>query len=190
VRPVCSLMLAAALVFVSAQAVLAAKPGMEPLELPPSLELAAGEACQDFPLLVEFLANRGKTLTFFDNEGNAIQQIGTGTLKIRVTNLADESVAPLQLNISGPIHIALHPDGSATLVFGGRGISLFPPGPSCSPQVARWSNLTPRARSSPSRTWASRRTSAWRSPDSPLISASTNSGRIRCQARQRLRPSC
>jgi hypothetical protein len=121
-------MLAAALVFVSAQAVLAAKPGMEPLELPPSLELAAGEACQDFPLLVEFLANRGKTLTFFDNEGNAIRQIGTGTLKIRVTNLADESVAPLQLNISGPIHIALHPDGSATLVFGGRGISLFPPG--------------------------------------------------------------
>ena len=118
---------AAALVLVSAQAVLAAKPDRAPLELPPSLELAAGEACE-FPLLVEFLANNGKTLTFFDNDGNALRQIGTGTLKIRVTNLADESVAPLELNISGPIHITLHPDGSATLVFGGRGISLFPPG--------------------------------------------------------------
>jgi hypothetical protein len=127
VRPVRSLMLAAAFVLVSAQAVLAAKPDSEPLELPPSLELAAGEACE-FPLLIEFVANRGKTLTFFDNEGSAIRQIGTGALKIRVTNLADESVAPLELNISGPIHIALHPDGSATLVFGGRGISLFPPG--------------------------------------------------------------
>ena len=126
-RRVYCLLFAAALVLVSAQAVLAAKPDKAPLELPPSLELAAGEAC-DFPLLVEFLANRGKTLTFYDNEGNPIRQIGTGTLKIRVTNLADESVAPLALNISGPIHITLHPDGSATLVFGGRGISLFPPG--------------------------------------------------------------
>jgi hypothetical protein len=125
-RRVFCLLFAAALVLVSAQAVLAAKPDRVPLELPPSLELAAGEACE-FPLLVEFLANRGKTLTFHDNEGNAIRQIGTGTLKIRVTNLADESVAPLELNISGPIHITLHPDGSATLVFGGRGISLFPP---------------------------------------------------------------
>ena len=122
-----SLLFAAAIVLVSAQAVLAAKPDRAPLELPPSLELAAGEACE-FPLLVEFLANRGKTLTFYDNEGNAIRQIGTGTLKIRVTNLADESVAPLELNISGPLHTTLHPDGSATLVFGGRGISLFPPG--------------------------------------------------------------
>jgi hypothetical protein len=127
VRQVCSLMLAAALILVSAQAVLAAKPDREPLELPPSLELAAGEGCE-FPVLIEFLANRGKTLTFFDNDGNAIRQIGSGTLKIRVTNLADDSVAPLELNISGPLHIALHPDGSATLVFGGRGISLFPTG--------------------------------------------------------------
>ena len=127
-RSFCSLLSAAALVLVSTQAVLASKPATEPLELPPSLELAAGEACQEFPLLVEFLANNGKTMTFFDNEGNAIRQIGTGTLKIRVTNLADESVLPLELNISGPIHTALHPDGSATLVFGGRGISLFPPG--------------------------------------------------------------
>jgi hypothetical protein len=111
----------------SAQAVLAAKPDRVPLELPPSLEFAAGEACE-FPLLIEFLANGGKTLTFFDNEGNAIRQIGTGTLKIRVTNLADASVAPLELNISGPLHTALHSDGSATLVFGGRGISLFPVG--------------------------------------------------------------
>jgi len=126
-RRVLSLWFAAAIVLVSAQAVLAAKPDRAPLELPPSLELAAGEACE-FPLLVEFLANRGKTLTFYDNEGNAIRQIGTGTLKIRVTNLADESVAPLELNISGPLHTTLHPDGSATLVFGGRGISLFPPG--------------------------------------------------------------
>ena len=84
-------------------------------------------ACE-FPILVEFLANGGKILTFHDDEGNPIRQIGTGVLKIRVTNLADESVAPLELNISGPIHTTLHPDRSATLVFGGRGISLFPPG--------------------------------------------------------------
>jgi hypothetical protein len=126
-RRVFGLLFAAALVLVSAQAVLAAKPDKAPLELPPSLELAAGEACE-FPLLVEFLANRGKTLTFNDSEGNAVRQIGTGTLKIRVSNLADESVAPLELNISGPLHTTLHSDGSATLVFGGRGISLFPAG--------------------------------------------------------------
>ncbi len=126
-RRVLSLWFAAALVLVSAQAALAAKPDNTPLELPPSFEFAAGEACE-FPLLIEFLANRGKTLTFYDNEGNAIRQIGTGSLKIRVTNLADESVPPLELNISGPLHTTLHPDGSATLVFGGRGISLFPPG--------------------------------------------------------------
>ena len=121
------LLFAVALVLVSAQAVLGAKPDRETLELPPSLQVAAGDTCE-FPLLVEFLVNGGKILTFFDNEGIAIRQIGTGVLKIRVTNLADESVAPLELNISGPIHTTLHPDGSATLIFGGRGISLFPPG--------------------------------------------------------------
>ena len=126
-RRASSLLFAAALVLVSAQAVLAAKPDRDPLELPPFLEVAAGDACE-FPILVEFLANGGKMLTFFDDEGNAIRQIGTGVLKIRVTNLADASVAPLELNISGPIHTTLHPDGSATLIFGGRGISLFPPG--------------------------------------------------------------
>ena len=126
-RRVYALALAAVLVLLSAQAVLAVKPDRVALELPPSLELAAGEACE-FPLLVEFLTNRGKTVTFFDSQGNAIRQIGTGALKIRVTNLADGSVTPLELNISGPIHITLDEDGSATLVFGGRGISLFPPG--------------------------------------------------------------
>ena len=126
-RRVFCLLFAATLVLGSAQAVLAAKPDRVPLELPPSLEFAAREAC-DFSLLVDFLANGGKTLTFFDHEGNAIRQIGTGTLKIRVTNLADASVAPLELNISGPLHTTLHPDGSATLIYGGRGISLYPPG--------------------------------------------------------------
>jgi hypothetical protein len=126
-RRIFCLLLAATLVLGSAQAVLAAKPDRVPLELPSSLEFAAGEACE-FPLLVEIRANRGKTLTFFDNEGNAIRQIGTGTLKIRVTNLADESVGPLELNISGPLHTTPHPDGSATLIYGGRGISLYPPG--------------------------------------------------------------
>ena len=43
------------------------------------------------PVLDEFLANRGETLTFYDNGGNAIRQIGTGTLKqSRASNLADE----------------------------------------------------------------------------------------------------
>ncbi len=45
-----------------------------------------------------------------------------------MTNLDDESVAPLALNLSGPIHTTLHPDGTSTLVFGGRGISLYPAG--------------------------------------------------------------
>ena len=121
------LLIAAAMVLVSAQAVLAAKPDNVPLELPPTLVFGAGDACE-FPILVEFLANNGKTMTFYDNDGNAIRQIGTGTLKVRLSNLADEAAAPLERNISGPIHTELHPDGSATLVFGGRGISLFPPG--------------------------------------------------------------
>ena len=89
--------------------------------------MPAGAACP-FDVTVDFLANRGKNLTFFGRTGEPIRSIGTGTLKIRVTNTTDADHPSATLNISGPIHTRYHADGSSTAVYGGRSISLYPPG--------------------------------------------------------------
>ena len=119
--------LAVALACALAAPTLAAKPERTPVEFPPSIDLPAGAVCP-FDVTVDFLVNRGKTLTFFDRTGEPIHSIGTGTLKIRLTNTTDSDEPSVTLNISGPIHTQFHADGSSTAVYGGRGISLYPPG--------------------------------------------------------------
>lgn len=113
-RSFSSVVLAAALAAVLAAPALGAKPSREPLELPPSIDFAAGEVCP-FAVTVDFLANNGKTMTFFDEDGEPIRAIGTGTLKIRVTNTSDPDEPVVDLNISGPVHTEFHADGSTTL---------------------------------------------------------------------------
>jgi hypothetical protein len=120
-------LLAVALAGVLTAPTLAARPERTPLELPPSIDLPAGAACP-FDVTVDFLANRGKNLTFFGRTGEPIRSIGTGTLKIRVTNTTDADHPSATLNISGPVHTRYHADGSSTAVYGGRSISLYPPG--------------------------------------------------------------
>jgi hypothetical protein len=122
-----SLVLAATLASVLVAPALAVKPDREPLELPPVIEMGAGDVCP-FAVTVEFLANNGKTMTFYDQAGEAVRSIGTGTLKIRATNTSDPDQPSVTLNISGPIHTVFHADGSSTLYFGGRSISLYPAG--------------------------------------------------------------
>jgi len=122
-----SLLMAAALVAVLVAPTLAAKPDRQPLELPPTIEFPAGELCP-FAVTVEFLVNKGKTMTFYDPDGTAVRSIGTGSLKIRVTNTTDPDEPSATLNISGPGHTMFHADGSSTLIFGGRSISLYPAG--------------------------------------------------------------
>ncbi len=124
-----SIVLAATLVAVLAAPALAAKPSREPLELPPSIDFAAGEICP-FAVTVDFLENRGKTVTFFDKAGEPVRSIGTGTLKVTFTNTTHADEPSVTLNISGPVHTWYHADGSSTVVYGGRSISLYPPGSS------------------------------------------------------------
>ena len=119
--------LALALTGVVAGPALAAPPDREPLELPPSIDFAAGEACS-FDLRVDILANKGWTTTYFDRSGAPVRAIGTGSLKIRATNIDDADEPSVTLNISGPIHTWFHADGSSTSVYGGRSASLYPVG--------------------------------------------------------------
>jgi hypothetical protein len=126
-RLVGSMIVGLALVAMMTGPALAAKPVVTPLELPPQLELPAGSVCP-FDVTVDFLANKGKTTTFSDASGNPTRSIGTGTLKIRVTNTTDPARPSTTLNISGPVHTRFHADGSSTQVYGGRSVSLFPPG--------------------------------------------------------------
>jgi hypothetical protein len=62
---------------------------------------------------------------FSDANGDAVREIDSGHLTVRVTNRATgESVT---YNISGPTLIRYHADGSQTLVAVGPGLfSLFP----------------------------------------------------------------
>ena len=107
----------------------AARPERTPLELPPSIEFAAGEICP-FAVTVTFLENRGKDITFFNRSGDPVRSIGSGKLQIAMTNTDDPDEPTITLNVSGPIHTKFHPDGSSTSIYGGRSISLYPAGTS------------------------------------------------------------
>ncbi len=114
------------LVLAIATPVAAGKPDRQPLELPPELDLAAGDVCP-FAVHVEFLVNREKVTTFYNRAGDVARVLTTGFLVVRLSPLDDPETS-ITINISGPSRQVFRPDGTSTLTYGGRSISLYPPG--------------------------------------------------------------
>jgi hypothetical protein len=99
------------------------KPTVEPVVVPPEgLFLPAGTACE-FDLQADFLVNREKITFFLDAAGNPTRVLTTGSLLVRLTNVEDD--ISVILNIGGPVQVTANPDGTATLVFLGRGIAFL-----------------------------------------------------------------
>jgi hypothetical protein len=116
--------LALALVLMTASSVLAAKPTRQPSTLPPALYFAAGELCP-FAAHVDFVVNRQVDTLFFNRNGDLIRIISTGALRAVLTS-PDYPGRSLERNISGPVHQTFHPDGSFTVILGGRSASPWP----------------------------------------------------------------
>lgn len=94
--------------------------------------VAAGLACA-FPLHGEPLIDQEVTKTFPPEPNGDVRQIITGRLVFELSNLdTDKS---LIVNISGPVLVVRHPDGSIRADFGGRSGPItfsptdIPPGP-------------------------------------------------------------
>ena len=113
------------LLALSASTATAAKPERQPLELG-DFDFAAGDVCS-FAVHVEFLVNREKMTTFYDREGDVTRVLTTGSLVVRLSPV-DDPDRTTTLNISGPSHQVFRADGSSTLTYAGRSISLYPPG--------------------------------------------------------------
>jgi hypothetical protein len=77
-----------------------------------------------FDIAVEFVQNREILTTFYDADGTIVRQSVTGTLKVRLTNLKDDTHSRY-FNISGPSETRFLPDGSSRLVATGTSIQLF-----------------------------------------------------------------
>jgi hypothetical protein len=80
----------------------------------------------DFEVAVDILANKEIVTTFTDQEGNLTQQLITGVLKFRLTNLSTGE--SLDLNISGPARSVFAADGSFTVFGEGRALWPVPEG--------------------------------------------------------------
>jgi hypothetical protein len=72
------------------------------------LEFAAGEACEDFGVLVETLSGKGHD-RIRDRDGTLFIQT-TGSWKARITNL--ETGESITRNFSGPVNNWFFPDGA------------------------------------------------------------------------------
>ena len=118
-----AVMLAGALLIVSAHPALADGPIIEP---GPSttLQFRAGEVCE-FPVSVETIVNQSLQKVFLDASGEPERIILTGQVILRLTNL--ETGASIDVNASGPALIIPHDDGSISLVGHGRGVQWFTP---------------------------------------------------------------
>ena len=111
------------LVVAPATAVQARQPVRQPA---PDLELSvdAGDFCP-FAVSIETLVNREKQLIFLDEADNPVRIIITGTLIVRITN--DDSGESVVRNISGPVVLSFHDDGSLTVKLTGPTLlGLFP----------------------------------------------------------------
>ena len=115
-----------ALLVMPASSVFAAKPDRQPSSLPPFIDFAAGELCP-FATRVEFFVNRQTDKFFFNSNGDLVRIISTGSLRARLTT-PDDPDAVLEANISGPVHVRFHADGSQTVILSGRSGSPYPPG--------------------------------------------------------------
>jgi hypothetical protein len=85
----------------------------------------AGQACP-FALQIETVVDNEKAAVVFPADANGdVRVIITGRLVERLTNL--ENGNSLVENVSGPVFLTIHPDGSFDAVLGGRSeITLYP----------------------------------------------------------------
>ena len=125
-RLVPALALALALVAMSVGSAAAiGKPDRVPVELPDSIDFAAGEVC-DFAVHLVFTTNREYLTTWYDKNGNPIRDNYTGTLTIRITNLDANPPRSADLNIGGPGGDTYFADGSSFDDFHGHGFPVLP----------------------------------------------------------------
>jgi hypothetical protein len=120
---VCGLLTCLALVVsLGAPAVFAAGPSREPLALPDSISLAAGDACA-FPVRIDVLVNGEYTTTFPEGNGET-RILTTGRLIVGLVN--ESSGAQIVVNISGPGLTVVHADGSSTVTLSGQSLPFVP----------------------------------------------------------------
>jgi hypothetical protein len=114
-KAMCSVAAVLLVAAISVPIAAADKPVIEPL---PAEDFVVPASVCGFDVLVEFLENKGKAITFSDG-GTII----TGALKVRLTNLADPT-SSIVLNISGPGKF----DASGALTATGPWLFFFLPG--------------------------------------------------------------
>jgi hypothetical protein len=93
------------------------KPTRSPLPDSDPFQIPAGEACS-FGVFVETIVNNQVVTTFPPEPNGDIVQLATGDFVTRMTNTSTGK--SITINISGPGHVTIHPDGSATLEATGR----------------------------------------------------------------------
>lgn len=76
-----------------------------------------------FNILVHFVQNNEVATTFYDQDGNVVRQLVTGTLKVQLTNEEVPGNSDL-FNISGPGEFTPQQDGSTLLVGEGTWINF------------------------------------------------------------------
>ena len=102
-------------------------PERNPVDLPPGTSFTltdtlGGNPC-GFEVQLQVVSNKEVMTTFAQKAGTTSIHV-TGTLKVRLTTDAGRSA---DLNISGPTHLTLNPDGSVTQVALGRALWVFDP---------------------------------------------------------------
>jgi hypothetical protein len=93
-------------------------------DLQQTFDIPAGGACS-FELAGTPIANNETTTTFPPDANGDIREIITGTLELQLTNVGTGN--SLDVNVSGPGTVVLHPDGSASEDLQGHAVVLFFP---------------------------------------------------------------
>jgi hypothetical protein len=121
-RKLVMVLLGAALVALPAGPALARGPIIEPAPAGDAL-FPAGQFC-DFPVMLEVLVNRERTITFLNDQGGLERQLIVGAFSYRLTNVTTETSR--EFTIPGPGTFTPNPDGSLTLVARGPWIFFDP----------------------------------------------------------------
>lgn len=105
-----------------APAAFAAGPTREPLALPDSISLPAGDACA-FPVRIDVLVNGEYTTTFPEEDGET-RVLTTGRLIVGLVNESNGN--EITVNISGPGLTVIRADGSSTVTLSGQSLPFIP----------------------------------------------------------------
>jgi len=86
----------------------------------PQSQLSFDDLCA-FPVVIDILVNKEYVTTFTSGPKDQ-QQLITGALKVRVTNVPTHKA--VDLNVSGPIQVIPHEDGTVSVI--SLGATLWP----------------------------------------------------------------